>query len=171
MPDCFPDALEAFLGRLPLGIQFDSLRKTLARCLEFEILLETQPLVGQRHDRVEVARTYITCACTRVVGTDSDSKLKQAHGLNRIGSRQRSLGIGQCGCEHLFNFFEQRIDQIDCFAVLLRSGGIVARKIGLVTFGVNGLRLAETQSAPSLHGATLQRLHFGQQLAENVVSV
>ena len=76
---------EAILRRLPLGVEFDSLRKTLPGRLEFEVGFIPQPLVGQGHHGVEVPRPCVSRPGARVVRTDRDRQFEEPHGLDRIG--------------------------------------------------------------------------------------
>ena len=98
---------------------------------------------------------------------DCGREIEQSHGLDRIGRLEGCARFRVGRFENLVDFVQQRLDDLDRLAVLLRCRCIIAREVSLVTLGIDRLRARKAQTAPALHGAAFQRIHFGQQFAED----
>ncbi len=126
-----------------------------------------EALVHQREDGFQVPRPRQTGLRAPVPRADSCRQVEKAHGLDRIGSVQGRACLGVGRLEDSVDLVQQRFDDFDGFAVFLRCRGVVAGQVGLVAFGIHGLRSREPQPAPTLNGAAFQRIHLCEQFAQH----
>ncbi len=92
LPNRVVDSLEAIGCDPPLWIDFDRARKCIACCIEFELALQLESLVGQGQHLVQVLRTCEPGLRWRMIRGYRNGQLKQAQRFLRIAILERDIG-------------------------------------------------------------------------------